>query len=101
MKAIEQGLKSGILETCIEMIKEAKALAPWEEGRLRNSIMYKTLEAEGGFNDSGSEKADKKLEVSPKNLEAFVGSNLGYATYQEMGTRFMPPQPFLRLRRLG
>ena len=93
----DMGMNAGILESCIKVTTEAKSLAPFDEGRLRNSIMWKTSQHTGGFNDSSSdEKADKELTVKPKKAEGFVGCNLEYAVYQEFGTRYMAPQPFLR-----
>ena len=65
-------------------------------GRLRNSIMYRSSIAEGGFNTSGGEKADNKITVKPAKYTAYVGTNLFYAPYQEFGTRRMAPHPFLR-----
>jgi HK97 gp10 family phage protein len=96
-KIIDKSIDVGILETCIKITAEAKSLAPLDKGRLRNAIMYKTTSKDGGFNnDSSREKADRQLEIQPKQLEGYVGANLEYAIYQEYGTRKMAPQPFLR-----
>ena len=95
-KALTQGTEAGIIETCIRVVREATALAPLKDGRLKNSIMWKTSDMDGGFNDSGNEQADAKLEIKPGKMEAYVGSNLDYATYQEFGTKYMSPQPYLR-----
>lgn len=86
----------GVLETCIQIATQAKVLAPVKDGRLRNSVMYKTKFQEGMFNDSGGLSAPKKLDSQPKDNEGYVGSNLDYAVYQEFGTRYTRPQPFLR-----
>lgn len=53
---------------------EAKMLAPVDTGRLRNSITH------------GVEGTDT----------AYIGSNVEYAPYQEMGTRNAPAQPYLK-----
>lgn len=71
-------------------------LAPVDMGQLRNSIMYKTPVTSGGFNDGSGEPAPKQITVIPREDEAYVGTNLEYAPYQEFGTRKMAPQPFLR-----
>ena len=87
------------LELAIKITTEAKSLAPVAEkhgGRLRNSIMYKTNKESGGFNDSSGENSQAKINVNPKEAEAFVGFNLLYGIYQEYGTRKMAPQPFFR-----
>lgn len=61
------------LEIANRMVTEAKSLAPVDKGRLRNSIRY-------------WEEANTIL----------VGSDVLYAIYQEFGTRYMSPQPFLQ-----
>ena len=93
---LQQGTNAGVLETCIKIATQAKVLAPVKDGRLRNSIMYRTKFQEGMFNDSGGLSAPKKLDSQPKDNEGYVGSNLDYAVYQEFGTRYTRPQPYLR-----
>ena len=93
---LQQGTNAGVLETCIKIATQAKVLAPVKDGRLRNSIMYRTKFQEGMFNDSGGLSAPKKLDSQPKENEGYVGTNLEYAVYQEFGTRYLKPQPYLR-----
>ena len=95
-KALENATMKGILTACINIVTNAKTITPVDEGRLRNSIMYKTQGKKGGFNNSGGEKASKEITPEPQKLEGYVGSNLEYAVYQEFGTRKMRPQSFLR-----
>jgi len=78
---------------------QAKALCPVaivNGGRLRNGIMWKTDDAEGGFNDQSGDLASEKINVVPKEYEAYVGTRVRYAPYVEFGTRRMRPQPYLR-----
>lgn len=84
------GLEKAILELCIKITGEASTLAPVDQGTLRQSIMYKTDTAKS---DAGS---SPDISVQPKKLEGYVGSAIEYAVYQEYGTRYMRPQPFLR-----
>lgn len=56
---------------------QAKRLCPVDTGRLRASIRH-------------------TLAVEDDEIVCYVGSDVVYAIYQEMGTRFMPAQPFLR-----
>lgn len=93
---LQQGTNAGVLETCIKIATQAKVLAPVKDGRLRNSIMYRTKFQDGMFNDSGGLSAPKKLDSQPKENEGYVGTNLEYAVYQEFGTRYLKPQPYLR-----
>lgn len=52
---------------------DAKVACPVDTGRLRDSLEH---------------------EVNGRTLR--VGTNVEYAVYQEEGTRYMDPQPFLR-----
>ena len=53
----------------------AKEYAPVDTGRLRNSISH---------------------EAVPEEETVYIGTNVEYAPYQELGTRFQPGTPFLR-----
>jgi HK97 gp10 family phage protein len=75
----------------IKVTSQAKDLAPVDKGLLRNSLMWKTSQASGLL----EEGAPIDATVSADN-EALVGSSVEYAVYQEFGTRFMAPKPFLR-----
>lgn len=55
----------------------AKSFAPVDTGLLRASINWRLA------NDS-------------RGLLAIIGTSVHYAIYQEFGTRFQAPQPFLR-----
>lgn len=70
---IEKALERG-LEACgIQAESYAKALAPVDTGRLRNSISH-TVDGD----------------------TAYIGSNVEYAPYQELGTSKMKAQPYLK-----
>lgn len=87
------------IEVAIKVCALAKTLcpvAPVNGGRLRNSIMWYSNKAQGGFNDSGGPAAPYKISGNVPKNDALVGSKLRYAVYQEFGTRYMKPQPFLR-----
>ena len=64
------------LETC-GLVAEgyAKKLAPVDTGNLRNSITH---------------------EVDDGEPAAYIGTNVEYAPYQELGTIHMKAQPFLK-----
>lgn len=94
---VTEGNDRGLTESAIYVTNQAKVIAPVDLGAGRNSIMYKLANGENdGFNNSTGESAPAKLTSTPKAGSAFVGSNLLYMTYQEFGTRFMQPQPWLR-----
>jgi len=66
-----------LLRRTIQVEGAAKRLCPVDTGRLRASITH-SIERDG------------------RGLVGFVGSNVDYAIYQELGTRFQRAQPFLR-----
>jgi HK97 gp10 family phage protein len=66
-----------LAKSAIKVEAAAKRLAPVDTGRLRSSISH-------------------QLTVDGQGLVAYVGTNVDYAIFQELGTRFMPAQPFLR-----
>ena len=97
-KILDNALSAGTLEMAINAVKEAKSAQQPDTGRLRNSIMYKTIDKKGGFNDNpGKEQAPDEIDANARSeKEAVVGFNLNYGIYQEFGTKHMAPQPFLR-----
>lgn len=97
-QATEMGAIEAVTKGCVAVHGKAVALAPTDTGRLRNSYMWRTSKEDGGFNSQPKEKAasDEQLDVRPKKLEGYVGTNLDYATYVEFGTRNQAAQPTLR-----
>ena len=96
-KGSDSGIDLAILKTIIQVANQAKRLAPVGLGQLRNSIMWKTDDEDGGLNDGDGEQALTPLSVSPREHEGYVGANLLHAIYQEFGTRNMSAQPYLRI----
>lgn len=91
LKIIEEGVEKGIATICSNVRSQAVDLAPValvNGGRLKNSIVWKTSKEGQGDPLPG--------EPTPKKLNGYVGSAVEYAVYQEFGTRYMAPQPFLR-----
>ena len=50
VKANAEGTKVSVLKAAVAVTSQAKALCPVREGELRNSIMWRTEDTEGGFN---------------------------------------------------
>lgn len=78
-KEISEDIKAALLrglETC-GLVAEgyAKKLAPVDTGNLRNSITHTVDDGEPA---------------------AYIGTNVEYAPYQELGTIHMKAQPFLK-----
>lgn len=66
-----------LLRRTIRVESAAIRLCPVDTGRLRSSITH-------------------DMERDSRGLVGFVGTNVEYGPYVELGTRFMRPQPFLR-----
>ena len=78
-KEVSEDIKAALLramETC-GLVAEgyAKKLAPVDTGNLRNSITH---------------------DVDDGEPAAYIGTNVEYAPYQELGTIYMAAQPFLK-----
>ena len=78
-KEVSENIKAALLrglETC-GLVAEgyAKKLAPVDTGNLRNSITH---------------------EVDDREPAVYIGTNVEYAPYQELGTIHMKAQPFLK-----
>lgn len=74
----EQGpVGKDLARRSIQVDRRAKQLCPVDLGRLKSSITW-------------------RLGRDSRGLLGIVGTNVEYAPYQELGTRYMPAQPFLR-----
>ena len=78
-REISEDIKAALLrglETCGASAERfAKKLAPYDTGNLRNSITH---------------------EVDDGEPAAYIGTNVEYAPYQELGTINMDANPFLK-----
>lgn len=90
-KAIEAALE----EVGLAAEGYAKRLCPVDTGRLRNSITYATEKT----HDEGSPPAkdeDYELHGTPEAGTVYIGTNVEYAPYVELGTSKQDAQPFLK-----
>lgn len=74
-EAIDQALATALEEIGLVAEGYAKRACPVDTGRLRNSITHVTL---------------------PDEKAVYIGTNVEYAPYVELGTRNQKPQPFLK-----
>ena len=72
---IKSALLRGLEKCGLTAERFAKKLAPYDTGNLRNSITH---------------------EVDDGEPAAYIGTNVEYAPYQELGTIHMKAQPFLK-----
>ncbi len=95
--ALPKVAASVVRETAQDVADLAAANAPVDTGFLKSSVY--TVTAEGStYGQAGTPPGDAYLlpEVdAPENEQtAYVAVGANYGIYQEMGTRFMPPQPY-------
>ena len=74
----------------LEVEKYAKALAPVDTGRLRNSINFATHDF------AGTGAGTDKPHGNPDKGLVCIGTNVEYAPYQEFGTKYQTGTKFLR-----
>ena len=78
-KEVSENIKAALLrglEKCgLTAERFAKKLAPYDTGNLRNSITHEVYDGEPAV---------------------YIGTNVEYAPYQELGTINMDAQPFLK-----
>ena len=78
----------GFLEAIGQTAASAAADIPVDTGRMKNSINWATHEAQGG--------GDAPL-TTPEELSVYIGTNVEYAPYHELGTsRGIPARHFIQ-----
>lgn len=75
LSAFDDAVLRGLEAIGLEAEGKAKKDTPVDTGRLRNSVSHAVADAERA---------------------AYIGTNVEYAPYVELGTRFMRARPFLR-----
>lgn len=120
---IVDSLFDGVKQVVVNVCAQAQVLAPVDTGLLRNSILWSMNGKEyGGANaypstappsstwenkghtpiGNGAKMAESNHLIKfPQNSDiqrviGYVGTNVKYGIYQEFGTRYVSPQPFLR-----
>lgn len=90
-------LEEVILQTLIKIHGNAVSLCPVQYGQLRNSLMWKFEDREGGFNSQEGEQApySQKLDIETGVLKGAIGTGSDH-WYIEFGTKNQVGQPFLR-----
>jgi len=106
---VRAGNEVALITLGVNIVTEAKNLAPVDYGQLRNSIQWKTTKSAGGYisghfqtgkngktfqGGADGERLDKR--VNPKANELYVGATAQHSIYQEFGTKYQRPQSFMR-----
>lgn len=95
LQAFEEATEAALTEVGLAAEGYAKRLCPVDTGRLRNSITFATAKA----HDAGSPPAegeDYELHGTPEKGAVYIGTNVEYAPYIELGTSRQKAQPFLQ-----
>lgn len=74
-------------------------LAPADTGRLRNSLTWATKKTEGrsfSYADDNGVRYSYEIGNGVDKDSVYVGTNVEYAVYQEMGTSKIDAQPYLK-----
>jgi HK97 gp10 family phage protein len=66
-----------------------------DTGRLRNSVVFAT-ETDRSSGSSPADASDYSPKSIPERGDVYVGTNVEYAAYVEMGTSKMKAQPYLK-----
>lgn len=90
-------LEEVILQTLIKIHGNAVSLCPVQYGQLRNSLMWKYEDREGGFNSQEGEQApySQKLDIETGILNGAIGTGSDH-WYVFLGTKNIAAQPTLR-----
>lgn len=102
-KALDEVAEKVLTMWGMQAESAAKRLCPVDTGLLRNSITY-AVAGEGVANptyrsNTGSESGSYQGQAQADKGGArhvYIGSNVEYAPYQELGTSKMAAQPYLR-----
>ena len=107
-KEVSEDIKAALLrglEKCgLTAERFAKKLAPYDTGNLRNSITHALSgkqPAISTYQDNAGKRRGSYSGTAPEEGDAnkksvYIGTNVEYAPYQELGTINMDANPFLK-----
>lgn len=104
--AKDEAVKRAMIQIGMAAETYAKALCPvgtpestgikgYIGGTLRGSITYAT-EEQHSTGQAPARGADYKMLATPEKERVYIGTNVEYAPYVEMGTVKMKPKPYLK-----
>lgn len=104
--AKDEAVKRAMIQIGMAAETYAKALCPvgtpestgikgYIGGTLRGSITYAT-EEQHSTGQAPAKGADYKMLATPEKERVYIGTNVEYAPYVEMGTVKMKPKPYLK-----
>lgn len=98
-RAMERAITAALEAIGSQCAGYAIELAPHDTGRLRNSITWATDKSDGrdyNYSDDHGKNYSYKIGSGVPSDAVYIGTNVEYAVYQELGTSKMSAQPFLK-----
>jgi len=96
-KVVDDVTDRTVLKLGLDHTSRAKALAPVDEGQLRNSLStVDSSRRTQNLNRNSGEKAEPLDASGLKKGEIYSGSSSDHAIFPEYGTRYMVAQPYIR-----
>lgn len=105
LNALEKAKRRGLVAIGLAAEGHAKRATPVDTGRLRNSITYalageqthvESYKARKGGKDRETYTYDGNAPGKKGEDAVYIGSNVEYAPYVELGTSKMAARPFLK-----
>ncbi len=97
-QAFHEAISQVIRKTAFDIQGQANSTAPIDTGFLRNSI-YVVTHDESTYGGATPSKPDAyllpEIEKAEDDTTAYIAVGANYGIYLELGTRFMPPKPYL------
>jgi HK97 gp10 family phage protein len=91
---VEKAVTRGLTAAAILVQGQAIELAPVDLGNLKGSITYTVAGQRSQVRHPAT--VNEGIGVTDEKKTAYIGTNVEYAPYQELGTSKMKAQPFLR-----
>ena len=95
IEAMERAAKQIVVKGALDVEAAAKQLAAVDTGFMRSAIYTVTADGSSYGQGAGGEHLEPELsEGTDDGQTAWVVAGADYSIYVEMGTRFMPAQPY-------
>lgn len=96
IKEKNEAVEKAMVSCGLIMERYAQDLCPVQTGRLRNSITFATEKYHSSGGGSPAKAEDKALHGTPEVGSVYIGTNVEYAPYVELGSSKRKPKPYLK-----
>lgn len=96
IKEKNAAVRKAMIECGADMERYATEACPVKTGRLKNSITFATVNFHSKGGGSPATAEDKALRGKPEEGAVYVGTNVEYAPYVELGSSKRRKKPFLK-----